>query len=104
MTEPGETQGYAAQDHLAAIFRHAGPDVVDWIIINDAPISDGMMRKYSHEGAEPVGWDRKVLESMGVRVVEGPVASQTELVRHDPDAIAREVMALVARKKRFMDE
>jgi len=41
---------------------------------------------------------------MGVRVVEGPVASQTELVRHDPDAIAREVMALVARKKRFMDE
>ena len=104
MTEPGETQGYAAQDHLAAIFRHAGPDVVDWIIINDAPISDGMMRKYSYEGAEPVGWDRKVLESMGVRVVEGPVASQTELVRHDPDAIAREVMALVARKKRFMDE
>jgi len=104
MTEPGETQGYAAQDHLAAIFRHAGPDVVDWIIINDAPISDGMMRKYSHEGAEPVGWDRKVLESMGVRVVEGPVASQTELVRHDPDAIAQEVMALVARKKRFMDE
>ena len=104
MTEPGETQGYAAQDHLAAIFRHAGPDVVDWIIINDAPISDGMMRKYSYEGAEPVGWDRKVLESMGVRVVEGPVASQTELVRHDPDAIAQEVMALVARKKRFMDE
>lgn len=104
MTEPGETQGYAAQDHLAAIFHHAGPNVVDWIIINDAPISDGMMRKYSYEGAEPVGWDRKVLESMGVRVVEGPVASQTELVRHDPDAIAQEVMALVARKKRFMDE
>ena len=63
-----------------------------------------MMRKYSYEGAEPVGWDGKVLESMGVRVVEGPVASQTELVRHDPDAIAQEVMALVARKKRFMDE
>ena len=96
MTEPGETQGYTAQDHLAAIFRHAGPDVVDWIIVNDAPITDGMMRKYSYEGAEPVMWDREVLESMGIQVVEAPVASQTELVRHDPDAIAAEVMALVA--------
>lgn len=94
MTEPGETQGYTAQDHLAAIFRHAGPDVVDWIIVNNAPISDAMMQKYLHEGAEPVKWDGKILESMGVRVVEAPVASQAELVRHDPDAIAAEVMAL----------
>ncbi|MGI6132318.1 MAG: gluconeogenesis factor YvcK family protein [Bacillota bacterium] len=100
MTEPGETQGYTAQDHLAAIFRHAGPDVVDWIIVNDAPISDGMMRKYSYEGAEPVRWDREVLESMGIRVVESAVASQTELVRHDPGAIAREAMALVVPRKR----
>ena len=95
MTEPGETQGYTAQDHLAAIFGHAGPDVVDWIIVNDVPISDGMMRKYSYEGAEPVEWDREVLESMGIQVVEAAVASQTELVRHDPGAIAQEVMALV---------
>ncbi len=94
MTEPGETQGYTAQDHLAAIFRHAGPDVVDWIIVNDAPISDAMVQKYLHEGAEPVKCDGKILESMGVRVVEAPVASQAELVRHDPDAIAAEVMAL----------
>lgn len=94
MTEPGETQGYSAQDHLEAIWRHAGPGVVDWIIINDVPISDEMMRKYSHEGAEPVRWDRELLESMGIRVVEAPVASQTEWVRHDPDAIAQQVMGL----------
>ena len=99
MTEPGETQGYTAQDHLAAIFRHAGPHVVDWIIVNDAPISDGMVRKYLHEGAEPVKWDRKILESMGVHVVEAPVASQAELVRHDPDTIAAVVTALVAPRK-----
>jgi uncharacterized cofD-like protein len=94
MTERGETQGYTAQDHLAAIFDHVGPNLVDWIIVNDAPISDGMVRKYSLEGAEPVRWDRQVLESMGVRVAEAPVASQTDLVRHDPGAIASEVIAL----------
>jgi uncharacterized cofD-like protein len=99
MTEQGETQGYTAQDHLAAIFDHAGPAFVDWIIVNSSPISDAMVRKYSCEGAEPVRWDRRALESMGVRVLEAPVASQTDLVRHDSGAVASEVIAL-ARQKR----
>ena len=39
MTEAGETTGYTAQRHLAAIRNHAGDEVVDWVIVSNSPIS-----------------------------------------------------------------
>mgnify|MGYP000846748190 FL=1 len=97
MTQPGETQGYTAQDHLAAIYAHAGADIVDWVIVNNSPVSDRVLENYCREGSIPVAWDCKALESMGVSVVEAPVINQTNVVRHDPEALSKEIMALALR-------
>ena len=34
---------------------------------------------------------------MGVSVVEAPVINQTNVVRHDPEALSKEIMALALR-------
>jgi len=94
MTQPGETDGYTAQQHLAAIYDHVGADVVDAIIVNNSPISEEVLDKYCREGSSPVSWDREALEHMGVRVMDAPVISRTNLARHDPAALSEEIMAL----------
>lgn len=94
MTQPGETDGYTAQQHLGAIYDHAGTDVVDVVIVNNSPISEEVLEKYCREGSTPVSWDRQALEHMGVRVVDAPVISGANLARHDPVALSEEIMAL----------
>ncbi|MGI6146976.1 MAG: gluconeogenesis factor YvcK family protein, partial [Bacillota bacterium] len=69
MTEAGETTGYTAQRHLAAIRNHAGDEVVDWVIVSNSPISRHLREKYLAEGAEPVRYDADELRAMGVGVV-----------------------------------
>lgn len=91
MTEPGETTGYTAQRHVEAIMAHAGPEVVQWVIVNNDPITHDLCQRYLAEGAQPVEYDRSALEAMKLRVLEAAIASQTNVVRHDPQRLAQEV-------------
>ena len=34
MTQPGETDGYTASMHAKAIIDHAGPGIIDYMIVN----------------------------------------------------------------------
>ena len=40
MTQPGETTGYSASDHVLALHEHAGHAFIDTIIVNDEEIDD----------------------------------------------------------------
>lgn len=100
MTEAGETTGYTAQRHLAAIRNHAGDEVVDWVIVSNSPISRHLREKYLAEGAEPVRYDADELRAMGVGVVEASVASETDIVRHDPMGLALTVAEVALRNPR----
>lgn len=99
MTQPGETDGYSARDHVEAIISHAGDGLIDWVLVNSAPISLEMQDKYSRENAWPVRWDADSLKELGLGVVEAPMASETELVRHNPQALAREIIKLAERRQ-----
>ena len=46
MTEPGETDGYTAADHLDALHRHGMRGVVDVVLVNDAPVSADLVAGY----------------------------------------------------------
>lgn len=93
MTQDGETEGYAASDHVAALFGNSGEHLFDWCLANDAPIPSAMLDKYTSEGAEPVVIDDEKLAELGVAVIRAPVASwRSGYVRHDPDALARELL------------
>src|SRR5439155_24139196 len=47
MTQPGETDGFSASDHLAAIMRLAGAGLVDYYLANGRVISPSLRRRYA---------------------------------------------------------
>lgn len=95
MTQPGETDGYTAADHLQAVQEHVGPGLVDVALVNVEPPRPDLLRKYREEGSYPVQVDERRLHEMGVRVEKCRVISKHDLVRHDPDLLARAILRLV---------
>ncbi|HEY6464348.1 MAG TPA: YvcK family protein [Candidatus Acidoferrales bacterium] len=88
MTQPGETSHYSVADHVRAIYSHAGRRIFDYAIVNRAPISPRLRRRYRAEGAEPVASSLAELERMGLKCIEADVLQQDRVVRHDQSALA----------------
>lgn len=109
MTQPGETDGYSAAEHVQSIIQHVGPGVIDYAIVNVEEIPKRMLRRYKDEGAYPVIPDIARLNKLGVKVAEENLVYETDLVRHHPDKLSRAIVGLIFRLKseterdRFLD-
>ncbi len=101
MWQPGETTEFRASDHVRAITAHAGGKLIDYAIVNVRPITQALKKRYAREEALPVENDVERIVRMGVKVMAGNLALQTETVRHDPDQIAAMTVRL-AREGRQM--
>lgn len=95
MTEPGETDGFSASDHLKALFEHVGRGIVDVVVVNTGEVPPKLAERYRAEGAFPVAADSDALRALGVSVVEGDLISALDYARHDPDRLARAIIRLV---------
>ncbi len=97
MTQDGETEGYTAADHLRAILTHSGHRLVDFCLVNSAPMPEELLPLYAKENALPITVNRAEIEAMGVALEERPLADvrQRRLARHDPELLARAAMQLV---------
>jgi uncharacterized cofD-like protein len=94
LTQPGETDGYTAADHVRAVRDHLG-DVLDVALVHRGPLPDAVLAAHAAEGARPVEADRAGLEALGVvPVVTDLLAAGTVQARHDPTKLARVVLAL----------
>ncbi|MEM9596210.1 MAG: YvcK family protein [Acidobacteriota bacterium] len=95
MTQPGETGGMSALDHLLALESHAGGRLVDYVLVSSTRPSERLLRRYSESGSQWIDPDRKSLEAHGVEVLERDLLlDNQELVRHDPMKLGRAVMDL----------
>jgi uncharacterized cofD-like protein len=97
MWQPGETIGYRASDHVAAIHRHAGMELLDLAVVNTRPISARQRRKYAAQKARPVLNDIDRLAAMGLRVMATDLLGEGSVVRHDPTTAGRTAMELAHR-------
>lgn len=95
MTQPGETDGYTASMHAKAILDHAGAGVIDYILVNSAPIAEQMLGAYAQEGAYPVEVDETAIEALGVKFIKADLINETNVVRHDPVKLSRNIMKMV---------
>jgi len=94
MTQPGETDGYTAADHLQAIEEHVGPGLFDVVIVNSAlSIAPDLLRKYAREGACPVQSDLERLKDFNLKVLTADLIFKEDLVRHDHDQLASLLLA-----------
>lgn len=99
MTEKGETDGYRASDHLKAILDHCGSGFVDAVLATTGKITAPLLKRYIEEEAVPVITDAKVVERMGAKYYEANLVQVGNVVRHDPDRLAKELIRLLFRLK-----
>ena len=89
MTQPGETTGYAVEDHVRAIYEHTRARVFDWVVINRAPIAPRLLRRYKAQGAEPVGYNVRELQKLGLKVILDDLVEADGVVRHHAPRLTR---------------
>lgn len=99
MTQPGETTGFTATDHLDAVSRHLGPGHIDYVVVNDTPVDKERESRYRLEDAEPVRFDQRELADRGVKCVRAPLLGTEDVAWHDSEALARTVMRIIYERK-----
>ena len=94
MTKHGETDGYAASQHIEQIVRYAGR-VPDAVLVHDGSVPDELLDLYDNERAKPVDLDSKRIRELGVSVVwRRDIMAADSLVRHDPARTAAAIVEL----------
>lgn len=101
MTQPGETDGYGAFEHVRALVDHMGRQFLDYVIVNNQEITVEQLRQYNAEGSMPITPDIDKIRAMGITVVPASLISKNDLVRHDPRKLARVLIALIYRLRLF---
>jgi 2-phospho-L-lactate transferase/gluconeogenesis factor (CofD/UPF0052 family) len=94
MTEPGETDGYTAADHLEAIRQHAPQIRIHDVLLNTVPIPQELLDGYAAGGAVPVPSTPEAILAAGSRPVERALLAPGPKIRHDPHALARALLEL----------
>jgi uncharacterized cofD-like protein len=95
MTEPGETAGMGAVDHVRALLEHAGP-VVDVALLNSAPLDATRLCRYARTGAEPVSTDLERIRALGVVPVEADLLKAGRRLRHDATKLGKALLSVLA--------
>ena len=95
MTQPGETDGYTAQQHLEVIKQYAPEIHFDFIVVNDRRITDEQAQLYAAEDAHQIGIDDSFEEAVDKRteVMRADLLDEGEKVRHNSQRLAQVVMA-----------
>ncbi|MBI5083816.1 MAG: YvcK family protein [Acidobacteria bacterium] len=106
MSQPGETTGMSAADHVEAVLKHAGRALVDCAVVNTAPVSKALLARYARTQAMPVFNDLRRIEALGVKIVGLPLLAPGTQVRHDSDLLARAVVGLArgGRRRRLLGQ
>jgi uncharacterized cofD-like protein len=94
MTQPGETDGFDAVDHLEKVLA-ASRGSVDLILVHEGTLDPVAAAAYAAQGQVPVRADRERLRALGVRVVARDLAEEGRMVRHSPEALAQALTELV---------
>ena len=109
VSKPGSTDGFSVIDFASEIERLAGGKFLDYVVFNNDKPSADLMKKYAHDGELVVNYDLAELkkqhyEFRGVPILakkmwsgaqaSDPIAAARSFIRHDPDAVARQLMRI----------
>ena len=96
MTQPGETDGFTASEHLRALLSHSHPKLIDYCLVNTGSISQDLRERYKQDGSYPVVADTNKIRNMGPRTIqENIIAVSNNYIRHDRIKLSRIILGLV---------
>lgn len=91
MTQPGETDGFSAADHVRVLARYGGAGLVQHVLVNDA-LPRQLREVYEAQGQFPVALDWEELVALGATPVRGAFLDEADTVRHHPGLLAAAIM------------
>ena len=94
MTQPGETDGYTAVDHVLALESHAGK-LVSHVIVNTSAAPPDIAERYAEEGRFQVLADCERLKECGYVPLTGSYLSKGDLARHDSESLGKTIVDFV---------
>ena len=96
VTQPGETEGMDAADHVRAVHAHAGA-VLDVALLHGAPLPADLQDRYERDGAGALALDRRALRSECVVPHLRDLVAPGPRARHEPRKLAAAVLELANR-------
>lgn len=95
MTQPGETDGYTARQHLETVKKFAPEIEFDFVVVNDRRISKQQAELYAAEDAYQIGIDDPLEDAIDQTTVimRADLLDEGEKVRHNSERLASVVMA-----------
>jgi len=100
MTQAGETDNFSASDHIKSIIDHTGPGIIDYCIVNTGRVPKKLINKYKEENAYSIKVDEEKSKLFGCEVIEADLVNTQNLVRHNPQKLAKIIMNLLAAIKK----
>lgn len=109
VTKPGPTNGFTVKDFADEIERLGGSKFLDYVVFNNDTPSKALMERYAHEGEYAVAFDIPELkkqhyqfraapilakDAWGGAQSSDPLAASRSFIRHDSDAVARQLMRI----------
>ncbi len=95
MTQQGETDYYSAIDHVAAILSTTELRKVDTVIVNSRRAAKPLMQKYEYKNQFWVPPTVKRIEDLGIRVIATDLLLESDMLRHNPLALANVIMGII---------
>jgi uncharacterized cofD-like protein len=95
MTQRGETDDYTVADHVRAINRQAGKDIIDFVIANNGNIDTSILQKYANIASHPVMIDKKEVGKTGATLILSDLVNQTTGATHDTKKLANVLFDLI---------
>lgn len=94
MTQPGETDGYTAREHLETVRKYAPEIHFDFVVVNNRRITDEQAQRYAAEGAYQIGIDEPIDEALDqtTEIMRGDLLYEGEKVRHHSNHLAQVVL------------
>ncbi len=87
-TQPGETDGYTAQEHIEALEKHVGTKIISTVCINNR-IPQGAM-------AETVEWVKPIIKTYrGFQIISADLADEKLIGQHESGKLAQILMSLL---------
>jgi uncharacterized cofD-like protein len=96
MTQPNESTGLTASQHIQAMFDHAGCKLFDYAMLNSAPVPAELRARYAEDNSEPLFNDLDAVRALGVTPILGDYLDASQFARHATDRISLDLLNLPA--------
>ncbi|MDC1142676.1 uridine diphosphate-N-acetylglucosamine-binding protein YvcK [Planctomycetota bacterium] len=95
MTQPGETQGFTASQHVQTVIEQANNVPIDFVVVNSGEVPAQLTQSYAAQESTPVECDTAQLEKLpgSPKIVQADLVAADHVIRHNSAKLAELCLA-----------